>query len=136
MPYLGSARINFDQVGVVGAFGQHEIETVKTRESEAAGDFFCGFDHSRVLDPTYDCGVAEGMALLQHRKVKAGQDRALPAERGAGSIAAGYKGLCVDYGPALKQRRPDQCGVAVEKSAFGGPSKKWRRSQFVERPMG
>jgi hypothetical protein len=64
--------VKFDQIGVIGVFGQHKIKAVKSRTCEPAGDFYRGIHHFGMCDAANHRGVARGMTLLQYRKVEAG----------------------------------------------------------------
>jgi hypothetical protein len=83
---------------------------------------FGGGGHLGMCDAAEDGGVARGIALLQHNKVQAGEDGALPADYSGGGFAPADEGLRVDLGFFAKYGGPDEGGVVIYEGAFGGAS--------------
>src|SRR5580704_11407835 len=85
-----------------------------------------------MLDQTQNGGMPGQTRLLEHLKVKAGQNLTLPTGDSAGRFTTGYECLRVDHESTAKERRPDKRRVLVCQRSFDCPCHQRRRLQLTK----
>jgi hypothetical protein len=94
--HLRRSRIDLNEKRISGARFQHEIKSVEPGKIEALDHSFDSKCHFSILNQAHHGGVSGRTGLVDHLKVEARKNNALPAHDCAGRFVPCDKRLGID----------------------------------------